>query len=318
MDTPTSRPSEDDLYATLRAAIAELAARDPEAQRFGARHHRYRAGRPITEARIAAIEAEANVRLPDDYRQHLLALGDGGAGPYYGLLPLDHPIQRALLPGVFPYVHGAAPPPPENLSPSSSSPWSGGDGDRRPRRSPSIEEEPGGERLGGSSPSPWQGVVGVGHLGCGYTALLVVTGPARGQIWLDARSSDVGVIPIYPSFAIYVADWITRRAHAQWLAPHIPAGVCALPAALSSYFHQLEQKQGLAPGALEGDALRAAIASIDVGGIATTQDVPTPFFAAGDRLDLCVACELLADNLGMNRACFVPGVEPIPARDRTE
>jgi len=274
-----STPPVDDLYATLRAAIAELAARDPEAQRFGARHHRYRAGRPITEARIAAIEAEANVRLPDDYRQHLLALGDGGAGPYYGLLPLDHPVQRALLPGVFPYVHGAAPP---------------------------------------EDASPWQGVVGVGHLGCGYTALLVVTGPARGQIWLDARSSDVGVVPIYPSFAIYVADWITRRAHAQWLAPHIPAGVCALPAALSSYFHQLEEKQGLAPGALAGDALRAAIASIDVGGIATTQDVPTPFFAAGDRLDLCVACELLADNLGMNRACFVPGVEPIPARDRTE
>jgi hypothetical protein len=276
---PPSTGRTDDLFATLRAAIAELASHDPEARRFGARHHQYRPGRPISESRLAAIEVEANVRLPDDYRAHLLALGDGGAGPYYGLLPLDHPNQRALLAGTFPFSAGAAAAP---------------DAD------------------------PFQGVVGVGHLGCGYVALLVVTGPARGQVWLDARGGGAGVIPIYPSFSIYVADWITRRAHAQWLAAHVPPGVCALPAALSSYFHQLETQRGLAPGELAGDELRAAIAAIDAGGIATTQDEATPFFGAGDALDLCVACEQIVDNLDLNRGCFVPGVPPIPARDRVE
>ncbi len=90
-----------DYFATLRELLDHLAAHDPRRARFGARHHDYRLRPPLEEPRLAAIEAGLAVRLPDDYREHLLRAGDGGAGPYHGLMPFDHPIQRAIAPGDF-------------------------------------------------------------------------------------------------------------------------------------------------------------------------------------------------------------------------
>ena len=202
--------------------------------------------------------------------RHVTTLGDGGAGPYHGLLPFEHPVQRALARGRF----------------AKTDPYAGG-------------------------------AIGLGHLGCGYLALLVVDAlsDAYGQVWIDARGAGAGVFAGYPSFRHYMTDWLTRLAHNDWLEAFVPAGACALPHALSAYFRAIEDKSGLAEGSLAGDALRAALDDIPAGGIATTHDGTTPFFAAGDRVDLCVACERLIDNLGMRRDTVALGVPPIPGRD---
>jgi hypothetical protein len=88
-----------------------------------------------------------------------------------------------------------------------------------------------------------------------------------------------------------------------------------MPHALSAYYRSIEDERGLAEGSLAGDAMRDALDAIPDGGIATTHDGTTPFFGAGDRVDLCVACERLMDNLGLRRAVIQVGVPPIPARD---
>lgn len=79
--------SPDDLVARIRAGIDTLISRDPELRVFGAGSHRYRFRPPISEAELAALEAAGGYRLPDDYRAFVTTIGNGGAGPSYGVMP---------------------------------------------------------------------------------------------------------------------------------------------------------------------------------------------------------------------------------------
>lgn len=275
---------DNDFAATVREAVALFDARDPERARFGARRHQYRFRAPLAPARLEAIERDANVRFPDEYRAHVLALGDGGAGPYHGLLPLDHPVQRALAGGAF----------------DPADPYRGG----------AI----GVGHLGCGYVALY--VVDAAHAAHGQIWIDTrgAAGAAAPRDQVTRGGAGGGVFAAYPSFRHYLTDWITRVAHAEWLEAFVPAGACALPHALSAYFRAVEERSGMAEGTLAGEELRAAIDAIPDGGIATSHDGTTPFFGEGDRVDLCVACERLVANLGLRRTMIAEGVEPIPGR----
>ncbi len=55
---------------------------------FGASQHRHELAPPISPEALADFEATLGLRLPEDYRAFLSCLGNGGAGPFYGLAPL--------------------------------------------------------------------------------------------------------------------------------------------------------------------------------------------------------------------------------------
>lgn len=160
---------------------------DPGFTRFGSARHRYVLNEPLSESEVSAFEAHYDVCLPEEYRSFLLEVGDGGAGPFYGIFRLDrtglrHPED--LLPGFLagPFPHSAA--------------WNEpGDG------SPEAEDKY-------FDPSHIRGSLNLSHQGCGYMVRLVLNGPQRGALWEDGRCSDAGITPFAPGFADWYRGWL--------------------------------------------------------------------------------------------------------------
>lgn len=75
-------------HAFIKRAIAALKKRDKAFDLFGADFHEYELNPPLTEADVAAFEQRYAIRLPADYRGFLIFVGNGGAGPHYGLFRL--------------------------------------------------------------------------------------------------------------------------------------------------------------------------------------------------------------------------------------
>lgn len=73
----------------LRKQLKRAGEKDPEFSRFGADSHKYQLEPPASEETIAAFETRFGVSLPEGYRNFLLWIGDGGAGPFYGLYQLE-------------------------------------------------------------------------------------------------------------------------------------------------------------------------------------------------------------------------------------
>lgn len=162
----------------------------------------------------------------------------------------------------------------------------------------------------------WQHAVPLAHLGCGHAALLVVDGPAAGQVWLDARQ--LGILsPIHASFTAFYVDWVDRVARSEWLEGFVAPGQCAITAALTGYLGICEQRLGIPAGTIEGDALRDALADLGPGAITAAADAPLALFDAGDQLDPCATCARALQGLaasGLRSDVVAPGLPPLPLR----
>ncbi|QIK04926.1 SMI1/KNR4 family protein [Streptomyces sp. ID38640] len=177
----------------VRARLGELALRDPEFTRFGSDEHRYRLTPPLPEAALRAFEERYAVRLPDSYRTFLARVGGSGAGPQYGLLPLDESLpvesedavddlrEQDRRPGFL-----AAPFP-------LCGEWRGSPAER-------FDEEAERARVAGS--------LVIAESGCGEFVRLVVTGPSAGQVWFDDMTW--AHIRPGPGFRDWYLAWLLR------------------------------------------------------------------------------------------------------------
>jgi hypothetical protein len=112
-------------------------------------------------------------------------VGDGGAGPGYGLYPLGGSEMRHsrfewwqlpdLLRTAFPHQQS----------------WNH-----------YVDD--------GSYLDPWSaaGSLPIATLGCTMDVILVVTGAHPGQVWMDDRGSDGGIQPLADDFAGWYLDWL--------------------------------------------------------------------------------------------------------------
>jgi hypothetical protein len=132
-------------------------ARREQRKCFGSDAHSFRLKTRLPEEEVSAFESRQGIRLPEDFRQFVLHAGNGGAGPYYGLIPLILPEK-----GLQDESHLAEPCP---LTPAMA-------------RTQSWVEELGYQ----DEDACYSGTMVIGTHGCTYDTLLVITGEARGRV----------------------------------------------------------------------------------------------------------------------------------------
>jgi hypothetical protein len=162
----------DEQLARIEQKLRIVQQRPAARKALGERQHGFHMGPKLGVVQVAEFEHKHGIQLPDGYRAFLTHVGNGGAGPYYGVLPLERWATAPLE-----YFEDERELPPDLLS--RASPLRDGltgidwvellGGAPRPRFDPKQWH-------------PYQGTITIGHLGGTYYGLLVVSGPTRGRV----------------------------------------------------------------------------------------------------------------------------------------
>lgn len=70
---------------------------DRSFSRFGSKLHKYELSERISIEEVETIEKKYNINLPDEYVAFITTLGNGGAGPYCGLIDIESSIKWSKL-----------------------------------------------------------------------------------------------------------------------------------------------------------------------------------------------------------------------------
>lgn len=79
----------DSRISRIRSKLAKVPYQVQRSHSMGAERHLFRVGPRISSAQADDFEGEHDIELPSAYRDFLVGLGGSGAGPFYGLLPLQ-------------------------------------------------------------------------------------------------------------------------------------------------------------------------------------------------------------------------------------
>ncbi|MBC9877453.1 SMI1/KNR4 family protein [Bradyrhizobium sp. INPA01-394B] len=178
--------------AELGQLVNRLRAIDRTFRVFGSRQHRYSFGPVLPLAEVRAFESNHGIDLPPDYHCFLTTVGNGGAGPYYGLAPLAD-FGRDLS-TAFPFSQSVE----------------------------SIAEL--GQRVRGYE---LPGILEFCHQGCDNYSYLVVAGASYGTVW-DGRPEDDDFRPTGLSFAAWYRHWaerVLRLLNNEHLVPLLRIGM---------------------------------------------------------------------------------------------
>jgi SMI1 / KNR4 family (SUKH-1) len=182
---------------------------------FGAADPRFLLNPVLSEAEVKSFEIRHSVKLPPDYRSFLLTIGDGGAGPYYGVFPLgkmDDGLDLKSWKEDGGFIGTLAKPFP------LKEPWN--DLSTRPsgelRKTNEEEYERQLEEFEKVywNPELLNGAIPLCHMGCALRVWLIVSGERAGSLWRDGRTDDTGLSPIFTrdqrpaTFSSWYLDWL--------------------------------------------------------------------------------------------------------------
>ncbi len=195
----------------IRDALASLSAKN--AKVFGANEHGFRLAPAMPEASVYEFERVHGVSLPSDFRQFLIYVGNGGAGPFYGIFPLgkiDGPFGFEAWPdelvGIlsepFPFEDDW-----NDLSGKPSSELADRDKSEYYRQWELFDTNY-------WSASLVNGAIPICHEGCALRVWLAVTGREAGFLWEDRRSDYGGLRRLHladgssATFARWYEEWL--------------------------------------------------------------------------------------------------------------
>jgi hypothetical protein len=190
-------------WSDVTKRVAALAAHPNAGEVFGSGTHQWKLEPPLTSEEINDLQAQVKVELPEEYRSFLLQVSRGGAGPSYGLFPArrvdgswrwdgDGAEITDLQTLAQPFAHTEA------FDPVDALPGP-----------PVADDFASAAKFTEAEDAYWQqrdtvmfaaehtiGLLYLCHLGCAIREVLVVSGPARGQMWVDDTASDGGFEPL--------------------------------------------------------------------------------------------------------------------------
>ncbi|MGJ1267050.1 SMI1/KNR4 family protein [Sphingobacterium spiritivorum] len=201
----------------IKTKLQQLKESDTDLVLFGAESHTYTLHTPLSIEEIRAFESENEVKLPEDYVLFLTQMGNGGAGPFYGIFPLQESrINLSDNAGNVTYFNLSQPFPHTEawnveeelaeLYDRIEEAYEAGDEE--------LEEKLFDEKwdLIGAEEHDY-GRLYIADYGCGVYISLIVNGDEKGNIWTDDRTNDAG---LYPSLElrnterICFLDWYER------------------------------------------------------------------------------------------------------------
>lgn len=152
----------------------------------------YYVNRRLPPAQVEEFEQKYDIRLPEEYRRFIIEIGDGGAGPFSGILPLGRyfPLEDD------PRLNRLNQPFPHRTS------WS-----EDALREEELElYQSDREYLNQLT----QGALIIQDFGCAISVLLVVTGERRGSIWMDDTANAGTITPMEngESFLKWYSQWL--------------------------------------------------------------------------------------------------------------
>lgn len=193
-----------ELYAAdIHRQLNDLDRRDPARSVFGAALHQYLLRPPLSSRELESWEERHGVTLPAQYRLFITAVGDGGAGPHYGLFPFGYQDDlRGLCSweaggiagdpaAAFP--HRGAWNLPEEFWHQAYEPVPGLSAAEDERR---WDEWQRTLERHYWDPALLNGAIPICHLGCAKRHWLVVSGGERGSVWADDRVENGGLYPL--------------------------------------------------------------------------------------------------------------------------
>jgi hypothetical protein len=160
----------------LANLLNSLQKEDKAFRVFGANRHQYKLNSPLTETELQAFEQKYQVKLPVDYRLFLKNIGNGGAGPFYGLETLEESARGCKLNTPFPFTKAT-----ELYSEKEMEAWNNWWDD-------------------------YSGVLEICHQGCATYSYLVVNGPTYATIW-EGRED---LYPTGLTFYAWYRHWAER------------------------------------------------------------------------------------------------------------
>lgn len=203
--------------------LEELKTIDKQLTVFGSSSHEYQLNPPLSAKAVETIEAKYGCSLPEDYKYFITNIGNGGAGPFYGVFPLgqqdDNYDMRSWDDGYL--IGDLSKPFPHTQH------WNLPDAFWKKQPSPDeceTEEEEDAQWEAWEkelethywAPHIMHGAIPICHQGCAIRTWLVVTGPMQGTVWDDYRCDNAGISPLknedgkYLSFSEWYSDWLDQ------------------------------------------------------------------------------------------------------------
>lgn len=164
----------------IKGKLNNLREADEDCKQFGSHKHRYELNTALSEEQITEFEFRYSIKLPEDYSLFLKTVGNGGAGPFYGVEKLSEAVFEDLdykregnkINLLLPFPHSKS----WNLDYKDFTDYQ------------QFEEAYFAKEHS-------NGLLRLCNFGCGVFINLVVNGEEYGKMWTDDRGNNCGIYP---------------------------------------------------------------------------------------------------------------------------